>query len=785
MKNFVALLFLLLFVSPGLPHAIHAQQKPTYEIGILTDIQTTETIPLIEALQAEIIAVVGEDALVTFPEEYTLVNNFDVSTAESHYQTLLNNETDIILAFGGINNLVISQQTSYPKPTLLFGSLNLDLIPFDITQETSGIDNLNLLITSQSYRSDLTTFKSLFDFKHLGVLVDQSIPGMEQIEAVIANICVELAAEYTIIPYDEASDLTPYLDQIDAAYLAEGFILTPDQISELADILFEQEIPSFTSTSVEDVELGLMATNQAAGNIGVFFRRIALNIEAAINGANLGTLPIYFESDQTLTLNFNTAEKARVPLRYSSVANTEFVGDFKNVISERTYSLVDIIEELLDRNLSLQLTQKNVELTNQDVRSARSTYLPDVTASASGTYIDQETAELSNGQNPEYSTDGNITVSQTIFSEAANANISIQQSLLDAERENYNATELDLILSAANAYFNALILKANVAIRSENLNVTRQNLDIAEQNFEAGQAGQSDVLRFRSELAQNQQALVESINQLEQSFISINELLNHSISREIDIEDATLSTGVFERYNYQQFSELLDDPTIRVVFVEFLIEEAKKNAPELRSLEYNMAATERSILANGGRRFLPTIAAQAQYNRTFDQWGVGVPPPEFALDDNFSVGVSLSIPIFDQNQRNINRQTSIIQLEQLVLNQNNTERSIEADVQTGVLDVINQIANIQLSQVSEEAARTSLELTQTAYSSGSVNIAQLLDAQNNFVQAQLSRLNASYNFLLASLVLERYIGYYFLLNSEADNDAFLARFFTYLSNSQE
>ena len=84
-----------------------------------------------------------------------------------------------------------------------------------------------------------------------------------------------------------------------------------------------------------------------------------------------------------------------------------------------------------------------MRLSEQDVKSARSNYLPDASASATGTYVDEETAELSNGQNPEYSTAGNITVTQTVFSEAANANIDIQRSLLEAEKANYTATELD------------------------------------------------------------------------------------------------------------------------------------------------------------------------------------------------------------------------------------------------------------------------------------------------------------------------------------------------------
>ena len=768
------------FILLLIPLSIQAQPKPVYNVGVLVDTVTPEIEPILGLMQAEVRAVVGEDAEVNFPVEFSLSNDYNISTAESNYQALLENDIDIILAFGAINSAVVSGQPVYPKPTILFGTANLDLIDLSQARDTSGVNNFTYLLTSQSYTNDLQTFKTLVDFQHVGVLIEEAYADILPVREVLDQVLADLGAEYTLISYSDPSNLAPHYDQIDAVYLAEGFLLLPEEIEILADTLKERRLPSFTSTPRQDVELGLLATNQAEENLGQFFRRIALSIESVVNGVNLSSLPIQIELNPTLTVNWNTAEIVGVPIRYSIIATTEFVGEFENVISEKTYSLLDVLEEMLDRNLLLGLTRKNVELADQDVRSAQSNYLPSVTASATGTYIDSETAELSNGSNPEYSTGGNISVSQIIFSEQANAGISIQKSLARAERENFSTTQLDLILNASNVYFNALILKANLQIRAQNLNVTRQNLKIAESNFEAGQAGRSDILRFQSELAQNMQAVIEGVNALEQGFIALNELLNHPIDREIDVEDARINEGVFEQYDYEQIREFLDDPSIQSIFIDFLVSEAKKNAPELRALSYNMEAIERNILLNGARRFIPTVAAQAQYNRTFDQWGVGVPPPEFALNDNYNVGISLSLPIFDQNRRNIDRQTAIIQKQQLALNQENTALEIERNVKNAVLDMVNQIANIELSQVSEESANESLELMQAAYSSGAATLVQLLDAQNNFLQAQLARANASYNYLLSSLLLERYIGYVFLLHDEEENNAFRNRFFEYM-----
>jgi outer membrane protein TolC len=77
-----------------------------------------------------------------------------------------------------------------------------------------------------------------------------------------------------------------------------------------------------------------------------------------------------------------------------------------------------------------------------------------------------------------------------------------------------------------------------------------------------------------------------------------------------------------------------------------------------------------------------------------------------------------------------------------------------------------------------------LELTQTSYTEGAVNIIQLIDAQRNYLQAQLDQSSAQYNFLIASLNLERYIGYFFLLHSLEENQSFFDRFNQYILEKQ-
>lgn len=760
-------------------------QKKTYSIGVLVDNSTAEIEPIRRNLEREIQAVVGEDAVMNFPSGSYLINSYNLDTARNNYNQLLNDENiDIILAFGAVNNLIIKNQSNYPKPTFLFGAVNIDLVNVDLNKQTSGIENYTYLIQTVSFKEDLQKFKELTSFTNVGIVVEAKIAEILPLKETFDKQFADLDATYKMIPYENLNDITGNLDGVDAVYLAGGFFLQSDEVKQLAKVFIDKKLPSFTTTNKNDVIDGLFATNQEDEQLDQLLRRIALSIEAYISGEKLSDLPVFIESNPRLTINYNTAEKIDVPIKYSLINSTDFVGDFKNSISEKQYTLITAIDQVLEQNLSLASQEKDVELSEQDVKTANSNYLPNVSTSASATYVDPDAAANSFGQNPEYSTSGNVTLQQTVFSEAANANITIQKNLLKAQQENLNTTQLDLIFDISNAYFTTLILKANAQIQLRNLDLTKRNLQIAKQNFEAGQSGKSDVLRFQSQMAQNQQSLVEAVNQLEQGFILLNQLLNNPTEKEIDVEDAELKKGIFKEYNYNEITELLDSPKLRETFTLFLIEEAKKNAPELKALDYNLEATKRSEKLYGSGRFLPTVALQAQYNRTFNRSGAG--STAFAgttlLDDNYNVALNVSIPIFNQNLNNINKQNATIQKDQLNINKANFELGISANVRNNVLNLINQLSNIELSGVSEEAAKEALELTQTSYSSGSVNIITLLDAQTNYLNAQLASTNAIYNFLINALQLERTLGYYFLLNTETENNLFRQRFLEYQTN---
>ena len=212
-----------------IPFIVLAQEKKTYNIGILVDRIQPELIHILEELRNEISDVVGEDADIQFPAEYFLSNDLNLQRAQTNYEQLLNSDADIILAFGLVNNAVMIGQDSFPKPTILFGAVNNDFLDIDKDVQTSGIENITYLISSRSYINDLATFYELTGFKKLGIVVQQPFMEVYPYEDLFDEEIEKYGAEYKLISFNSYEDITANLQDIDALYLAETFYLTSEE----------------------------------------------------------------------------------------------------------------------------------------------------------------------------------------------------------------------------------------------------------------------------------------------------------------------------------------------------------------------------------------------------------------------------------------------------------------------------------------------------------------------------------------------------------------------------
>ena len=69
--------------------------------------------------------------------------------------------------------------------------------------------------------------------------------------------------ENTAFSFRVCSEIPQQLQGVDAIYVADGFYLNAEQNRQLATLLIDKKLPSFTVNGAEDVKNGLLATNQS------------------------------------------------------------------------------------------------------------------------------------------------------------------------------------------------------------------------------------------------------------------------------------------------------------------------------------------------------------------------------------------------------------------------------------------------------------------------------------------------------------------------------------------
>ena len=148
----------------------------------------------------------------------------------------------------------------------------------------------------------------------------------------------------------------------------------------------------------------------------------------------------------------------------------------------------------------------------------------------------------------------------------------------------------------------------------------------------------------------------------------------------------------------------------------------------------------------------------------------------------WNVGLGIQYPIFQGGQRKYEADQTQLNVLQLEDQKANLKNQLELRVRSNLEVAGASYYRVQRSQEAADAARRNFEIVQDSYSQGIVNITTLIDAQNASVQTELSAVNAVYQFLIDFLNVERSVGSYYSLSTQAEKDGFFQRLFDFLAN---
>ena len=754
-------------------------EKNDLHIGLLLDFEagTADAQSTLALLQDEINRVVGATRTVHFLPGHRRFTTGRADRIADDYAALTEDpDVDLVIAVGAVSASMLASRGALPRPTIAVGILDTELQAMPLVEPgISGVPNFTYILSAGSIRDDLAAFHRIHPFSDLAVIVSEHLEDALDFQGFFDRLTAPYGARAELVSWGPEAPLPELSDTADAAYLTMTFGRRPDEIARLAAALAARKLPSF-ARSRSYVDAGMMACIGSSNDLSQVLRKLALIVEGIVLGEDLSAMPVRLDFDDQLVISADAVRQTGLDLSFETLFSARML-ETEEPAAERLLSLQDIVAEGLRNNLDLRIEQQNVDLAGEDVRLARSNLLPTVEVSTTLLQVDPDAAEASLGRQPERSGSGAGSVQQILFSEPAFANVTIQRYLAEAARHRTDLVALDVVLNLSRAYFDILLAKTGRRIRREELEASRRNLEIARTRNAVGYAGVTDVYRWESEVARATQASIEAFNNLYLTRVRLSRLLNRAeIDEELDVADVGLSDEIFARFDPARIGSLIDSPRDLEILTEFLIGEALRNMPSVKQLEANIRAAERRQQLNRRLYYLPTVALRGQADYTYFRGGKGAPPGSSAPSGaTWNLGLHLSYPLFQGNQRKIAVDQTAAQQYQLRLQEEDLRNRLSEAVRVRVTSAVSRRTNIHFARTAAESARMNFELVQDAYLKGQLGIAQLIDAQRAAFSAREAETAAVYEYLVSFLQMENSIGSYTMLMTSEEREAFVAR----------
>lgn len=130
------------------------------------------------------------------------------------------------------------------------------------------------------------------------------------------------------------------------------------------------------------------------------------------------------------------------------------------------------------------------------------------------------------------------------------------------------------------------------------------------------------------------------------------------------------------------------------------------------------------------------------------------------LRDNFSqyIGLSLSIPIFNRFSTRNQVRSARIQQSNLNWQLEESKKTLYKEIQQAYYNALGAESKLQSSRTADEAAEASFLLMKEKYANGKANATEYNEARTNWMKAVSDRIQAKYDFIFRTKILDFYKG---------------------------
>lgn len=421
-------------------------------------------------------------------------------------------------------------------------------------------------------------------------------------------------------------------------------------------------------------------------------------------------------------------------------------GEAPRALVTEPLTMSKAVEYGLDRNRTIRSSKQEVLAVDQQVRQARSEFLPKVDSRYSFRHLNDQPfarAEIGGGGSVTFPTGYNNTnrweveMSQPLFAGfGIDAQHKSSKKDLKIAEFKEQQTKLNVVRDIQRAFLQVLLAEKLYEVTRENvasLEIQRKN---AQASFDQGLTAQNDVLKADVAVAQAKQRERSAAKDLSLLRSQLNQLLDIELKQPLTLSEQEI---------HLQLPPGMDE----------LNGIAEKQRPEYLSISESILQTEDGI--TGARsRYYPHLSAFAQYYREGNDFFAN--NNDFTNSQNAAVGVRMDWNLFEGGKTN----ASIKELRYRQSALEERRRDLKQQIFLQVEDAYEQLqvarANIDTAQAALKQAEENQRMTTLQYREQLVIFLEVLNAQVFVAQTKADYYQALYGYQLAWADLERAVG---------------------------
>ncbi len=395
-------------------------------------------------------------------------------------------------------------------------------------------------------------------------------------------------------------------------------------------------------------------------------------------------------------------------------------------LSAETLSWEQSVNEATQNNSAIKSAQQTLEASYSSKRANESSFYPQIGANFSGNY-GRNLAIPNSKAGDSYS--ASLTVSENIFNGWADT-ARVQQS--DA---NAKISEAQLAITKAQTSYELKTAFANLvyaqrAIRlQENIRDRRKsNLNLVDLRFESGSENKGSVLLSKAYLDQSELNIIQAKNSIQTASSQLARALGRSETDTLSVDETIPTISIPTQLDMQALA---------------------LNTPQRQQAVLKEKSAESSItLAKAG--YFPTVGISGTYGRQDDSF--------FPRDDNWSLGFSVNIPIYNGGRDYYSTQSAIASRASAGSAREDLDRSLVASINNAYARLIEAKKTLEVTQSFLKATEMRAEIGRGRYNNGLLSFDDWDLIESDLIFRQHALIASQRDYVIAEAAWENALG---------------------------